>query len=168
MATERPLIFESFRAAMAEHMTKTTVNILLVEDDPDDVAFVRRAFATVWADCQLHVVSNGEMALSFLRNEGEFADAPLPDLVLLDLNMPKKNGYEVLIDVKGDEALRHIPVIVLTTSSDRSSIMKAYQLHANSFITKPITAEQLNRIVELVIEYWFSTVGLPQDPDEVT
>lgn len=153
---------------MAGNMTNTTVNILLVEDDPDDVAFVRRAFATVWADCQLHVVSNGEIALSFLRNEGEFADAPLPDLVLLDLNMPRKNGYEVLTDMKGDEALRHIPVIVLTTSSDRDSIMKAYQLHANSFITKPITAEQLNRIVELVIEYWFSTVGLPQDPDAIT
>jgi two-component system response regulator len=141
----------------------TTVNILLAEDDPDDVEFVRRAFAKVWADCRLHVVENGEVALDFLRRTGPFEDAPLPDLVLLDLNMPRKNGYEVLLEVKEDEALRHIPVIVLTTSSDRDSIMKAYQLHANSFITKPVTAEQLERIVELVIEYWFSAVGLAKE-----
>lgn len=143
-------------------MGENSVNVLLVEDDPDDVSFVERAFATVWSDCKLHVVEDGEMALQYLRNEGDFAAAPLPDLILLDLNMPKVNGYEVLGDIKNDEKLRHIPVIVLTTSSDRDSMMRAYQLHANSFITKPVTAEQLDRIVELVIEYWFSTVCLPE------
>ncbi len=148
---------------MSDQPMKTTVNILLAEDDPDDVEFVRRAFAKVWSDCRLHVVENGEMALEFLRQNGEFADAPTPDLILLDLNMPRKNGYEVLLETKEDEALRHIPVVVLTTSSDRDSIMKAYQLHANSFITKPVSAEQLERIVQLVIEYWFSAVGLAKE-----
>ena len=100
--------------------------------------------------------------LSICTGKGEFSDAPTPDLVLLDLNMPKKNGYEVLNEMKDDDGLKHIPVVVLTTSSDRDSVMKAYQAHANSFITKPVSAEQLNRIVEMVIEYWFSTVGLPE------
>lgn len=149
---------------MTAQAAGSPVNILLVEDDPDDVVFVRRAFASVWADCNLHVVTNGEMALEFLRAQGEFTDAPSPDLVLLDLNMPKKNGYEVLNDMKDDDGLKHIPVVVLTTSSDRDSVMKAYQMHANSFITKPVSADHLNRIVEMVIEYWFSTVGLPDNP----
>ncbi len=148
---------------MSSLSERSTVNILLAEDDPDDVEFVRRAFAKVWSDCRLHVVENGEQALAFLNRNGEFAKAPMPDLILLDLNMPRKNGYDVLLEVKEDEALRHIPVVVLTTSSDRDSIMKAYQLHANSFITKPVSAEQLERIVELVIEYWFSAVGLAKE-----
>ena len=142
-------------------MGRNPANVLLVEDDPDDVLFVERAFARVCADLRLHVVGDGEVALRYLRREGEFASAPPPDLVLLDLNMPKVNGYEVLGDVKNDEKLRHIPIIVLSTSSDREAMMKAYRLHANSYITKPVTTEQLNRIVELVIEYWFSAVGLP-------
>ncbi len=148
---------------MSTQSDRATVNILLAEDDPDDVEFVRRAFAKVWSDCRLHVVENGEQALAFLNRAGEFAKSPVPDLILLDLNMPRKNGYEVLLEVKESESLRHIPVVVLTTSSDRDSIMKAYQLHANSFITKPVSAEQLERIVELVIEYWFSAVGLAKE-----
>lgn len=148
---------------MASFSSSSPVHILLVEDDPDDVVFVRRAFAKVWADCKLHVVNNGEAGLQFLRRQGEYSDAPTPDLILLDLNMPKKNGYEVLGDIKHDDVLKHIPVVVLTTSSDPDSIMKAYQMHANSFISKPVSAEQLNRIAELVIQYWFGMVGLPQD-----
>lgn len=148
---------------MPTQTERSTVNILLAEDDPDDVEFVRRAFAKVWSDCRLHVVENGEQALAFLNRADGFEKAPTPDLILLDLNMPRKNGYDVLLEVKEDEALRHIPVVVLTTSSDRDSIMKAYQLHANSFITKPVSAEQLERIVELVIEYWFSAVGLAKE-----
>ena len=149
--------------AMSKQSDSSTVNILLAEDDPDDVEFIRRAFAKVWSDCRLHVVENGEVALEFLRREGEFQDAPTPDLILLDLNMPKKNGYEVLTEVKDDETLRYIPIVVLTTSSDRDSVMKAYQLHANSFITKPVSSGQLERIVQLVIEYWFSAVGLAKE-----
>ena len=148
---------------MSTQTERSTVNILLAEDDPDDVEFVRRAFAKVWSDCRLHVVENGEQALAFLNRAEGFEKVPTPDLMLLDLNMPRKNGYDVLLEVKDDEALRHIPVVVLTTSSDRDSIMKAYQLHANSFITKPVSAEQLERIVELVIEYWFSAVGLAKE-----
>ena len=148
---------------MPTQTERSTVNILLAEDDPDDVEFVRRAFAKVWSDCRLHVVENGEQALAFLNRAEGFEKVPTPDLMLLDLNMPRKNGYDVLLEVKEDEALRHIPVVVLTTSSDRDSIMKAYQLHANSFITKPVSAEQLERIVELVIEYWFSAVGLAKE-----
>jgi len=148
---------------MASAPYPSAVNILLVEDDPDDVVFVRRAFAKVWADCKLYEVNNGEAALQFLRHEAEFGNAPSPDLILLDLNMPKKNGYDVLLELKQDDRLKHIPVVVLTTSSDHGSIMKAYQLHANSFISKPVSAEQLNKIAELVIQYWFGAVGLPQE-----
>lgn len=151
------------RTIMVSAPYPSAVNILLVEDDPDDVVFVRRAFAKVWADCKLYVVNNGEAALQFLRHEAGFGDAPTPDLILLDLNMPKKNGYDVLLDLKQDDRLKHIPVVVLTTSSDHDSVMKAYQLHANSFISKPVSAEQLNKIAELVIQYWFGAAGLQQD-----
>ncbi len=141
----------------------STANILLVEDDPDDVRFIERSFAKVWLKHQLHVVSDGEQALKFVRNAPGYEDSPLPDLILLDLNMPRKNGYEVLVELKNDDGLKHIPVVVLTTSSDYDSVMKSYKLHANSFISKPVSANELNEVVSLVVNYWFNTVGLPQE-----
>lgn len=139
------------------------VHILLVEDDPDDVVFMQRAFSKVWINYQLHVVRNGEEALAFVRNGAGYEDAEPPDLVLLDLNMPRMNGFEVLRVLKSDDTLKHIPVVVLTTSGDEESMMKSYKLHANSFITKPVTSEGLNRIVGLVVDYWFSAAGRPQN-----
>ena len=137
-------------------------HILLVEDDGDDAVVVSRAFAKVWVNYQLHVARDGNEALAFLRNEPGFEEAPKPDLILLDLNMPKKNGFEVLLDLKADDRLKHIPVVVLTTSSDHECVLKSYQLYANSFIVKPISPNSLNDIVELVAQYWLAAVSLPK------
>ncbi len=140
-----------------------SAHILLVEDDPDDVKFIKRAFAKVWVDYELHVASDGEQALAMLRRSDGYEDEPKPDLILLDLNMPKMNGFEVLDSLKSDSELCQIPVVVLTTSNDREAMAKAYQLHANSFISKPVTSEELNRMVEMVAQYWFNTVGMDAD-----
>jgi len=150
---------------VSEAVDNLIAHILLVEDDPDDASFVKRAFSRVWIDHKLHVVGDGEEALKFLRNEPGFERVPRPDLVLLDLNLPKMNGFEVLDVMKADKDLRRIPVVVLTTTSDEKARIRSYSAHANSFITKPIGAEQLNRMVEMVVQYWFSTVGLPGDGD---
>jgi two-component system response regulator len=137
-------------------------HILLVEDDPDDVEFVRRAFAKVWINYELRVARDGQEAMEMLRNAPGFEDAPKPDLILLDLNMPRKNGFDVLGEVKTDEELKHIPVVVLTTSAAPECVLKSYRLHANSVITKPIDLSSLNEIVRMVAEYWFTAVGLPK------
>ena len=142
-------------------MSDRQAHILLVEDDSDDVKFVRRAFSDVWPNCEIHSVGDGEEALSFLRRTPGYEDAPSPDLILLDLNMPRKGGHEVLLEIKQDDALKHIPVVVMTTTDDKDTVLTSYKLHANSFITKPVGTDELNRIVQTVVDYWFSAVGLP-------
>jgi CheY-like chemotaxis protein len=130
------------------------VQILLVEDNPGDVRLTQEALKEGDLPNQLHVVKDGVEALAFLRREGVHADAPRPDLILLDLNLPKKSGREVLEVIKQDDGLKRIPVVVLTTSDAKTDIVQVYDLHANCFITKPVDLEDIE-------EFWFSIVQLP-------
>ena len=137
------------------------IEILLVEDNPGDARLTREALAMSKLRNTLHLARDGEEALAFLRREGRFAGAPAPDLILLDLNLPRRSGREVLEEVKKDVALMHIPVVVLTSSQAEEDIMRSYQLHANCFITKPVDFEQLNRVVQGIEQFWFTLVTLP-------
>jgi two-component system response regulator len=140
----------------------TPVEILLVEDNPGDAVLTREAFK----DCKLlnamHHVDDGVEAMAFLHQEGTYARRPRPDLILLDLNLPRMDGREVLAEIKRDELLKHIPVIILTTSNDERDILKAYNLHANCFITKPIVLERFLAVVRSIEEFWLTTVRLPR------
>lgn len=138
-----------------------SINILLVEDNPADVNMMQETLEESDVALTLHVVNDGEKAMAFLNREGEFAAAPRPDLVLLDIGLPKKNGLEVLSEIKGDPALRRIPVIILTTSKAEEDILKSYDLHANSYITKPVHLDGFLQLVRLMKEFWFGTVKLP-------
>ena len=135
--------------------------ILLVEDNPGDVFLTQEAFRERNITHRLSVVEDGEQAIRFLRREGEYQEAPRPDLILLDLNLPRKGGHELLGDVKADERLRHIPIIVLTTSDAEQDISQAYKLHANCYLTKPIQIEDFLRKLRSVEDFWLSIVRLP-------
>jgi chemotaxis family two-component system response regulator Rcp1 len=137
------------------------VEILLVEDNPGDVRLTREALTEGKFHNNLNVVQDGVEALMFLRKEGAFADAPTPDIILLDLNLPRKSGHEVLKEIKGDEELRRIPIVVLTTSADENDILASYELHANCYITKPVDLHQFITIVQNIENFWFSIVKLP-------
>jgi CheY-like chemotaxis protein len=137
------------------------IEVLLVEDDPGDVLLIKEAFEFNKVFNNLHCVSDGEQALAFLRREGEYADAPRPDLVLLDLNLPRKDGREVLADVKADEALRTIPVVVLTTSEAEEDVLRSYQLHANAYVTKPVDFDRFIEVVRQIDEFFVQVVRLP-------
>lgn len=137
------------------------IEVLLVEDDPGDVLMTKEAFEEHKLGNRLHVVSDGVEALRFLRREGEFADAPRPHLILLDLNLPRKDGREVLQEVKNDDDLAHIPVVVLTTSEAENDIVRSYELHANCYITKPVGLEQFISIVREIESFWLAVVTLP-------
>ena len=123
-------------------LSAAPVDILLVEDDPGDVLMTREALADAKMANELYVVSNGEEALAFLNQEGEYADAPRPGLILLDLNLPRVDGREVLAQIKADDILRRIPVVVLTTSEAEEDILRSYDLHANANVTKPVDFER--------------------------
>jgi chemotaxis family two-component system response regulator Rcp1 len=138
-----------------------SVDILLVEDNPGDARLTCEALALSSIPSTLHAVQDGEQAMAFLRREGRFASAPTPRLVLLDLNLPRRDGREVLEDMKRDPALQHIPVIVLTSSQAEEDILRSYRLHANCFITKPVDLEDLARVLEGIEQFWFSLVKLP-------
>lgn len=146
---------------MSQQPLDAPINILLVEDDETDIKFIIRAFERLWEKPSINVVHDGDQALAFLRKQDEYAGAVAPDLILLDLNMPGRNGYEVLKEVKSDPGLKQIPIVVLTTSSDEDSVAQAYKLHANSFITKPATFEELQNMVQKVVDYWMSVARLP-------
>jgi len=146
---------------MAANDNVRPIEILLIEDNPGDADLAREALETSKLYNSLHVVGDGEEAMAFLQNQGEYADAPHPDLILLDLNLPKKDGREVLAEIKADDDLRRVPVVVLTTSSDEQDILKSYNLHANCYITKPIDLEQFIRVVQSIQDFWFSIVVLP-------
>ena len=137
------------------------IHVLLVEDDPGDVLLTRESFGEQADRYQLAVVDNGEEALAYLRKEGEHADAPTPDLVLLDLNLPRVDGREVLAQVKGDERLRAIPVVVLTTSEAEEDVLRSYQLHANAYVTKPVELQQFVDTVRRIPEFFSVVVRLP-------
>jgi len=137
------------------------IQILLVEDNPGDVRLTREVLKEGRISNTLNVVEDGVEALAFLRREGAYADAKQQDLVLLDLNVPKKDGREVLAEMKADPALRRIPVIVLTSSSAELDIHGAYDLHANCYITKPVDLDQFTKVVRSIEEFWLSIVKLP-------
>ena len=146
---------------MNAKLTGRPVEILLVEDDPADVLLTQEALLGSKIRNNLHVVDDGVEALAFLRQEGTYRDVPRPDLILLDLNMPRKDGREVLADIKEDPDLKTIPVAVLTTSSQDEDILKSYELHANCYITKPVGLEQFATVVQSLDDFWFTIVKLP-------
>ena len=146
---------------MNTKLTGRSVEILLVEDDPADVLLTQEALLGSKIRNNLHVVDDGVEALAFLRQEGTYRDVPRPDLILLDLNMPRKDGREVLADIKEDPGLKTIPVAVLTTSSQDEDILKSYELHANCYITKPVGLEQFATVVQSLDDFWFTIVKLP-------
>ena len=137
------------------------VEILLIEDNPGDVRLTLEALHEGKVKNNLVVAPDGETALAILRREGEHADAPRPDLILLDLNLPKKDGREVLAEIKADEKLHCIPVVVLTTSKSEEDVLRSYQLNANCYITKPVDLEQFIRVVRAIEDFWLTMVVLP-------
>jgi two-component system, chemotaxis family, response regulator Rcp1 len=146
---------------VTSHPLSDPIEILLVEDNPGDVELTREALHDSKVHMRLSVVNDGVDALAFLRREGPHADAPRPDLILLDLNLPKKDGRAVLADVKGDPSLRHIPVVILTSSQAEQDILRAYDLHANCYVTKPVDLDQFITIVRSIEQFWFTVVKLP-------
>ena len=137
------------------------VEILLAEDNPGDVVLTQEAFQDSKIINNLHVVHDGEEAIGFLRRQGKYASANRPDLILLDLNMPKKDGREVLAEIKSDESLKKIPVVVMTSSKAESDVVQTYNLHVNSYIVKPLNLERFAAVVETIEDFWFSIVVLP-------
>ncbi|HBG93463.1 MAG: response regulator [Nitrospirae bacterium RIFOXYB2_FULL_43_5] len=135
--------------------------ILLVEDNPGDVRLIQEVLKEAKVKNDLHVVYDGVDALAFLRREGKYKDVPRPDMILLDLNLPKKSGHEVLADIKADENLKQIPVVILTVSKNDEDIIKSYNLHANCFITKPMDLNQFLNVVKAIEDFWFTIVKLP-------
>ena len=137
------------------------IEVLLVEDDPGDVLMTREAFEEHKVRNRLSVVSDGVDALAYLRKEKPFEDATRPDLILLDLNLPKRDGREVLAEIKNDAVLRQIPVVVLTTSQADEDVLRSYQLHANAYVTKPVDFDRFVKVVKQIDEFFISVVRLP-------
>ena len=140
------------------------IEVLLVEDSAGDVRLTREAFKDAKVHINLHVASDGIEAMAFLGREGVYANAPRPDLVLLDLNLPKKDGREVLEEIKENPALKCIPVVILTTSASETDIQGSYQHHANCYITKPVDLEGFLKVVKSIDSFWLSVVKLPRGP----
>ena len=141
-----------------------TIQVLLVEDSPGDIRLTQEALKDAKIHINLQVVRDGEQAMSFLMREGEYANAPRPDLILLDLNLPKKDGREVLKEIKESETLKIIPVVILTTSASEADILRSYSLHANCYITKPVTLDGFLTVVRSIEDFWMSVVKLPSKP----
>ncbi len=137
------------------------VQMLLVEDNPGDVRLTKETLRDAKIIVNLHVVGDGVEARAFLRQEGKYAKAPSPDLVLLDLNLPRKDGREVLAEIKQDPDLRRIPVVVLSISTAEEDILKSYNLHANAYVNKPLNLEQFAKITRAIEDFWFTVVKLP-------
>lgn len=139
------------------------IEVLLVEDNPGDVRLTREALHEGKVRNHLTVVPDGVEAVAYLRKEGKYANAVRPDLILLDLNLPKKDGREVLEDIKADRSLRHIPVVILTSSQAEQDILRAYDLHANCYVTKPVDFVQFIKVVRSIEDFWFTIVKLPPE-----
>lgn len=139
------------------------INILLVDDSEDDVEFTLKALEMTKLANKVSVVHNGVEAMAYLRKEGQYASQPTPSLVLLDLNMPMKDGREVLEEVKADPDLHKIPIVVLTTSQAEEDIVRSYELHANCFVSKPVDLQGLVKVVQAIDSFWFGVVQLPHD-----
>lgn len=141
------------------------IEILLVEDRASDVRLTQEALREAKVQNTLHVTRDGVEAMQFLKREEQYSDAPRPDLILLDLNLPKKDGREVLAEIKADPGLKTIPIVVLTTSGAEGDIVRSYELHANAYITKPVDMAQFITVVNAVEDFWFTIVKLPNHPD---
>ena len=139
------------------------VEVLLVEDNPDDVELMRIGFRRAKFAVNLHHVGDGEQCMAFLRREAPYTDAPRPDLILLDLNMPRMDGREVLAEIDKDDTLNQIPIVVLTSSDADSDVLTSYRLSCSSYIVKPVDFEQFSRVVHSIGDYWFTLVVLPPD-----
>jgi chemotaxis family two-component system response regulator Rcp1 len=139
--------------------------ILLVEDSPGDVRLTREALADAKLANELHVVEDGEQAMAFLRKQPPYEHAPRPDFILLDLNLPRKDGREVLVEIKQDPDLRPIPVVILTTSASEEDLLHAYQQHVNSYVRKPVDLNRFLEVVQSIDDYWLGVVTLPRNPD---
>ena len=148
---------------MSSALAGRPAEILLVEDNPGDVRLTRETLKESQLIHRLSVTVDGVEALAFLRREGRYTGETRPDLILLDLNLPKKDGREVLAEIKADENLRRIPVIVLTTSSAEQDILRIYDLHANCYITKPVDLDQFSAVVKSIEAFWFTIVKLPSE-----
>jgi chemotaxis family two-component system response regulator Rcp1 len=138
------------------------IEVLLVEDSPGDVRLTREAFHEANGSVHLHVAADGVEAMAFLRQEGSYSQSPRPDLILLDLNLPKMDGREVLAHIKEDESLKLIPVVILTTSDAEADIVRSYQLQANCYLTKPVQLDSFYGLVKSINEFWITKVKLPQ------
>jgi len=145
---------------MRTEMAKS-IEILLVEDSKGDVGLIEEVFEDAKIRNNLRVVEDGEEAILFLRGEGQFSGVPRPDIILLDLNLPKKDGREVLEEIKRDDSLKNIPVVVLTTSKAEEDILKSYNLHANAYVTKPVDFDQFIKVVKSIEDFWLEVVKLP-------
>jgi len=156
--TARP---QTRTSPMSNNTRGEPIEILLVEDNEDDAGLTMGALRDGRVRNRINHVENGVEAMAFLRREGKYASAPRPDLILLDLNMPRKNGREVLEEVKGDPALRCIPVVVMTSSDDEKDILGSYQRHVNCYITKPLDLDQFVAVVKSIESFWFTIVKLP-------
>ncbi|MCU7924393.1 MAG: response regulator [Candidatus Thiodiazotropha sp. (ex Dulcina madagascariensis)] len=150
---------------MAQHVAHP-VEILLVEDNPGDARLAQEGMKEGKILNRLSIVSDGEQAMAFLCREGEYAQAPRPDLILLDLNLPKKDGREVLAEIKANPRLKRIPVVILTMSKAEEDILRAYDLHANCYISKPIDLEKFIDVVNAIEQFWFTIVQLPTDGEK--
>lgn len=139
------------------------IEILLVEDNPGDVRLTMEALREGKVHNRVSVAQDGVEAMAFLRQEGKYAAAPRPDLILLDLNLPKKDGREVLAEIKADDKLKHIPVVILTTSHAEQDILKSYDLHANCYVTKPVDLDQFISVVRSIEDFWLTVVALPPE-----
>jgi CheY-like chemotaxis protein len=137
------------------------IEILMAEDSPSDQAITQEAIRHSKLMNRLHIVDNGEQAIEFLKKEGIYTGAPTPDLILLDLNMPRKSGYEVLAEIKEDRRWKHIPVVILTASKSEFDVVSAYKLHANCYVSKPVDFGRFTEVVRSIEGFWFSIVTLP-------
>ncbi len=142
------------------------IEILLVEDNPGDIRLTKEALKEAKVLNKVTVVQDGIEALAYLRRQGTYTEARRPDLILLDLNLPKKDGREVLADIKNDERLKRIPVVILTSSQDEQDVLKSYGLHANCYITKPVELEQFITVVKAIEDFWLGIVVLPSGDKE--
>jgi chemotaxis family two-component system response regulator Rcp1 len=138
------------------------MDILVVEDNPGDARLIQELFKSNKNIYHLHLVEDGVEAMNFLNKEGKFSNSPRPDLILLDLNLPKKDGREVLVEIKSDSVLKLIPVCIMSTSQAEEDIIKAYSLHANCFVTKPLELNHFNNTIKSIVEFWYSLVKLPR------
>jgi CheY-like chemotaxis protein len=138
------------------------IEVLLVEDNPGDVRLTQETFRDANQSIRLHVATDGAEAMAFLRREGSHVDAPRPDVILLDLNLPKMDGREVLVQIKKDEELKAIPIVILTTSDAEADIVASYRLHANCYLTKPVQLKAFEDLVKSINDFWMTNVKLPQ------